>query len=212
MLEKVMKFYRANGSYITALEMRSRVMSKLIGAFIGSRTGSTRAHIGPRAFIRGLSCIIIGEGFESAEGLWLEAVTSFNKKRYTPKIVIGDNVHISSWSHITAVNYVEIGNDALIGSKVLISDHAHGTYSGKMQSDPRIPPMKRDLVSGGPVIVGPNVWIGDGVVVLPGCIIGEGSIVGANSVVTSNIPPFTIVAGSPARILKRFDINTMDWV
>ncbi len=211
MFKTIRNLHSTSGPCIAFSHLCARLMSRLRGAVIGSRCGSMNIHIGPHAYLRGLSCIRIGAGFETAEGLWLEALTFFNDRSYTPKIVIGERVHISRWSHIAAVNHVEIGPDALIGSNVLITDHSHGSYSGAMQSDPRIVPMQRDLVSKGPVIVGRSAWIGDGVVITPGCTIGEGSIIGANSVVTANIPQFTIAAGVPARCIKTFDFDAKIW-
>ena len=62
------------------------------------------------------------------------------------------------------------------------------------------------LRRGKPVTVGNDVWIGHGAVVLPGVSIGDGAVVGANAVVTRDVPPYRIVAGAPARVLRpRFD-------
>lgn len=54
---------------------------------------------------------------------------------------------------------------------------------------------------GGEVVIGDRVWIAYGAVILPGVTIGEGAVVGARAVVTSDVPPFAIVAGNPARIV-----------
>jgi len=211
MFRSIRNLYRTSGVYITASHVFLRMMSRIRGIIVGSKCGSRAIVIGPHAFIRGLSCISIGRGFEAAEGLWLEALTLFNGHEYTPQIIIGNRVHISRWSHIAAVNYIEIGSDVLMGSNVLITDHNHGSYSGTAQSDPRISPVGRRLVSSGSVIIGRNVWIGDGAVIMPGCTIGEGAIIGANSVVTTNIPSFMIAAGAPARCIKTFDFNAKVW-
>jgi acetyltransferase-like isoleucine patch superfamily enzyme len=56
-----------------------------------------------------------------------------------------------------------------------------------------------------PIQVGRNVWIGFDCVVLPGVTIGEGSVVGARSVVTRDVPPFTLVAGNPAREIRKIE-------
>jgi acetyltransferase-like isoleucine patch superfamily enzyme len=58
-----------------------------------------------------------------------------------------------------------------------------------------------------PIRLEPNVWIGFDACVLPGVTIGEGSVVGAKSVVTRNVPPFTVVAGNPARAIRELDAN-----
>ena len=68
------------------------------------------------------------------------------------------------------------------------------------------PPAGSDLPLKGDTIVGNDVWIGQNAVILPGVHIGDGAIIGANSVVGSDVPPYTIVAGNPARMIrKRFD-------
>ena len=53
-----------------------------------------------------------------------------------------------------------------------------------------------------PVVIGNNVWIGDRVIILPGVHIGNGTIIGAGSVVTRDIPPNSVAAGNPAKVLK----------
>ena len=68
------------------------------------------------------------------------------------------------------------------------------------------PPSMADLPIKGDTIIGNDVWIGQNSVILPGVCIGDGAIIGANSVVGSNVEPYTIVAGNPAKkIRKRFD-------
>ncbi len=68
------------------------------------------------------------------------------------------------------------------------------------------PPALSDLPLKGDTVIGNDVWIGQNAVILPGVHIGDGAIIGANSVVGSDVPPYTIVVGNPAKILhKRFD-------
>jgi virginiamycin A acetyltransferase len=63
-------------------------------------------------------------------------------------------------------------------------------------------PKERDVVSKGPICIGNDVWIGTRVIVVSGVTIGDGAVVGAGSVVTADIPPYAVVAGSPARLLS----------
>ncbi|MEH2171306.1 DapH/DapD/GlmU-related protein [Nostoc sp.] len=61
-----------------------------------------------------------------------------------------------------------------------------------------------------PILIGSNVWIGFDACILPGVTIGEGAIVGARSVVTQDVPPYTIVAGNPARVVRHLDAGGID--
>jgi len=63
-----------------------------------------------------------------------------------------------------------------------------------------------DDIDKGPTVIGNDVWIGEGAMVLAGLTVGDGAVVGARAVVTKSVPPYAIVAGNPARILRyRFD-------
>lgn len=115
------------------------------------------------------------------------------------KIVIGENCAIGEGAHITAIKSIIIGNNVLIGKRVLITDNAHGRSEDILLN---VPPEKRELYSKGAVLIGDNVWIGDKVSILPGVTIGDNSIVGANSVVTKSIPPKSVAVGNPARIIN----------
>ena len=68
-------------------------------------------------------------------------------------------------------------------------------------------PDNRSATYGRPIVIEDKVWIGINSTILPGVKIGYGSIVGAQSVVTHDVPPMTIVAGNPARIIKKIEIN-----
>jgi lipopolysaccharide O-acetyltransferase len=160
------------------------------------------------AFIRGKQWIKVGDGFTTGRALRMEAFPADSSDRI--RIEIGDHVQLNDYVHIAAVDYVYIGNDVLIASKVFISDHNHGSYSGKEQDSPLVPPVARVLHSN-PVVIEDNVWIGEFVSILPGVRIGEGSIIGTMSVVTRNIPPFCIAVGSPARVIKQFNFGSKCW-
>lgn len=68
------------------------------------------------------------------------------------------------------------------------------------------PPKAADMPFKGDTVIGNDVWIGQSATILPGVHIGDGAIIGANSVVGSNVEPYTVVAGNPAKLIrKRFD-------
>lgn len=150
-------------------------------------------------YIHGGKYISIGENFNSGLRLRLEAFDEHLGHKFTPKIIIGNNVSINSDCHIGAINEIIIENGVLIASKVFITDHFHGEITSEAISTP---PSQRKLFSKGPVKIEKNVWIGEGVVILPGVIIGENSIIGSNSVITRNIPKNSVVAGNPAKIIR----------
>lgn len=126
-------------------------------------------------------------------GCWLSA------KDITPKIHIGSNTNIGDYNHISASNEVVIGNGVLTGRFVYISDNNHGS-TDVVSLHKR--PLERDLNVKGPVHIEDNVWIGDKVSILSGVTIGEGSVIACNAVVTKDVPPYSVVGGVPARIIK----------
>lgn len=149
--------------------------------------------------IHGGQHIHVGVDFDAFPGLRIEAIDRHLDKRFTPRIEIGDRVSINYDCHIGCVNKVIIGNDVLLASRVYISDHAHGAPDYR---DIGTPPSLRKVYSKGPVVVEDGAWIGEGACILPGVRVGRHAIVGANSVVTRDVPPFSIVGGCPARLIK----------
>lgn len=159
--------------------------------------------------VRGKNQIQIGVGFTTGVGCRLEVISNdYSSKE--KKIVIGDNVQINDYVHIGAAEKVVIEENVLIASKVFITDHSHGNYSGENCDSPDSIPVDRKIVSSG-VTIKRNVWIGEFVSILPGVTIGEGSIIGTMSVVNKDIPSFSIAVGSPARVIKKYYPSTRTW-
>lgn len=209
-LNRIRRFRNENGSYLL-LQLLSAKIAELVRNYCLSKKLKARnLNIGPRHYLRGLSSIHIGDDFSAEAGLWLEAITRYKDQTFTPRIIIGNHVRVSQFVHIAATNSIEIGDDVLIGSRVIIIDHNHGQYS-RRHSSPMDPPANRPLDADLQVTIGARVWLGDGVVVTPGATIGEGSVIGANSVVIGHVPPFSVAAGAPAVVKKKFDFSTDQW-
>ncbi|MGT2887235.1 acyltransferase [Streptococcus didelphis] len=149
--------------------------------------------------IKGLKYMSIGNNFKLGYFSKLEAWDYHNNKQFSPMISIGNNVSFGSNCHIGIINSLEINDNVLIGSNVLIIDHNHGLNN---DSDYKIAPNNRFLFSKGPIIIEENVWIGENVSILPGVTIEQNSIIAAGSVVTKNVPANTIFGGNPAKFLK----------
>lgn len=143
--------------------------------------------------------ISIGSGCFLGPDCRIEAWDKYNDKTFSPVIKLGNNVKINSTCHIGAINNINIGDDCLLGSHVLIIDHSHGNNS---LSEIGIHPSQRDLFSKGGITIGKLCWICENVVVLPGVHIGECCVIGANSVVTKNIPAYSVAVGNPAHVVK----------
>jgi acetyltransferase-like isoleucine patch superfamily enzyme len=209
----VSAFLDENGILLYMLRKKNSWKSRIFNFFISKKLGGVKnLSIHPSAQLAGLSHFSIGRNFLAGEHLRMEAICRYGKSSFNPKIIIKDNVAMNDFVHIAAVNYVEIGNNVLMASKIYISDHNHGNYNGMNQSDPESTPGSREIEGSKSVIIGDNVWIGEFVSILPGVTIGKGSIIGANSVVSRDIPPYSIAIGTPARIIKQYDGNMKKWV
>lgn len=123
----------------------------------------------------------------------------FWEQKIMPEIIIGNNVSLGAYNHISAINSIKIGNGVLTGKWVTIVDNSHGDTNLKSLYKS---PSKRPMVSKGKVLIGDDVWIGDKVTILPNVEIGKGAVIAANSVVTKNVKSYTVVGGNPATIIK----------
>ncbi|MDR7208958.1 acyltransferase [Flavobacterium piscis] len=143
--------------------------------------------------------IEIGDDFKALERFRIEAIDNFGDQTFTPTIKIGNNVNFNTDMHIGCINSIIIGDNCLFASRIFISDHNHGETTKEML---QWFPMKRPLLSKGPIVIKNNVWVGEGVAIMPNVTIGENCIIAANAVVTKDVPPNCIAAGVPAEIIK----------
>ena len=155
--------------------------------------------IGKIGLISGCQFIKMGHNCSLGEYIYLTAWNTYYEFKYQPEIIIGNNCNFGAFNHISSINKIIIGNGVLTGKWVTITDNNHGDTTYEMSC---IPPFERPIFSKGPIIIGNNVWIGDKATILAGVNIGNGAIIAANSVVTKDVPPFCIVGGNPAKIIK----------
>lgn len=109
---------------------------------------------------------------------------------------LGKNVFVNSNSTWIDTCPITIGARTLIGPNCSF-------YSGTHPLDHRVRNGTRGPESGKPIHVGEDCWFGGGVTVLPGVTIGKGAVIGAGSVVTKDVPEGVVVAGNPARVLRK---------
>lgn len=144
-----------------------------------------------------------------------------------PNIIVGDFSYIADSdfeSHVTH-HYDWNGDKLIIGKFCQIASGVEFVMNGANHQMNAIstfpfytlegwnmnPPAASDLPLKGDIVIGNDVWIGQNAVILPGVHIDDGAIIGANSVVGSNVEPYTIVVGNPAKMLrKRFDDDMIE--
>lgn len=136
------------------------------------------------------------------DNCWFHAVHKYKHFNYHPRIEIGRNCMFGNNVHISCAQKIKIGENSLFGSNIYIGDHSHGS-SKPGKTDTSIPPYLRELSDIEPISIGNRVWVGDGVVILAGTHIGDGCIIGANSVLKGTFPNDTLIAGAPARAIRR---------
>lgn len=158
-------------------------------------TGRIERHQPGSRIVAGIRCDLRGR-----------FVTHFAQSRIT----IGSNCLINTRTVIECFESVTIGDDALISFDVLIGDgRNHSTNWAERIDDLRLmrsgTSVNLEHLQTAPVVVEDGVWIGARAIILPGVRIGRGSTVGAGSVVTKSVPPFSVAAGNPARVISRVE-------
>ena len=139
----------------------------------------------------------IGEGTLLEPDVWLTADGD-------ARIRIGEGTFLNIGVMVAAGDLVEIGDHCMFANGCFVTDSNHRF------DDPDRPITWQGFTSKGPTRVGDNVWCGANVVVTSGVTIGERCVIGANSVVTQDIPPFSIAAGAPAKVLRQVEYDSAE--
>lgn len=155
--------------------------------------------------IQNPQCLFFGNDVGIGKNTYFVPVVKHQNNTYTPKITVGDGTWIGIRNSFAAIHGITIGKNVLFAGYVHVTDHSHG------YDDINLPISKQPLISKGQIVIDDECWLGFSCEILSGVHIGRHSIVAARAVVTKDVPPYSIVAGNPARIVKQYNFKTNEW-
>ncbi len=194
------------------LQLLPRGLSKMYGIWVSlvypfaTKGRNVQFHFTSLMSRTRASRISLGNSVSLGKGVWLNVADE--NPTGEPAILIEDNCAISANCIISAKNHIHLERDVAIAQSVLIMDHNHA------YEDITKPIIKQGITEGGRIRVGQGSFIAHGAAIL--CprgelIIGRNCVVAVNSVVTQSIPDYSLVFGSPARIIRQYDPETRAW-
>ena len=158
--------------------------------------------------LRNTGLIELGSFVTVHKDTWLQAYASAANKGKAV-LVIGDHCFIARRCHIAAKNGIHIEPNVLFAASVLVQDHGHAF------GDVTLPIRDQGVAEGGRMRIGQRSWIGQGAAIICDSgelTLGRNCVVAANAVVTRSAPPYSVLSGNPARIVKQFDPAKGVWV
>jgi len=176
---------------------RVRIVTQRVRAFWYRSTGVTmgkRCRIGERTIFHYAHRIKIGDNCTIGDNSTLKCGTFLNERQY--QIDIHDRVLLGKSTYIDANNSITIMSDTIIAANCYITDSNHGYQDNTTLIRDQVGTYK-------PITIKQNVWIGAGCIILPGVTIEEGSVIAANSTVTKDVPSRVVMAGCPAKLIKK---------
>jgi len=156
--------------------------------------------------IDGPEYIELGDRTIIGKHSWLSAISEYAGEKFRPTLVFGNDVYVGRYACIVATQNMIIEDGCVLSEHVYMTDSSHG-----LSPDAGLI-MQQKLVRKGEVRLGQHCFIGYRACILPGVQLGEHCVVGANSVVTKSFPAYSMVAGIPARLIKKYSFETNGWV
>jgi lipopolysaccharide O-acetyltransferase len=203
MLNRYLRKFIPKSAYMRAKRLARYFVEPLPLAL---KSGYADSYIYLPRRIDGPQYISIGHRSSVDKHGWLSAMASYAGEKFSPSLIIEDDVHIGQYACITCAYKVVIESGCLISEYVYISDSGHGF-------DPTLGlPVEQKLAIKGEVHIGACSFIGYRVTILSGVVLGEHCVVGAHSVVTKSFPAYSMIAGVPAKLIKTYCPDTKEWV
>lgn len=169
---------------------------RLVGPALNARVRLRRAtSLGRRVQLRGRPAVVNEGRMTIGDRVRLVSTVATLELVALPTghLEIGDNVFVNYGTSLVSSAHLKIGNDCLIGTHVTVMDCDFHRVEDKAW-DP----------TGKPIVIEDRVWLGNRSMVLKGVRVGHDAVVAAGAVVTKDVPPRTVVAGVPAKVVRRF--------
>jgi acetyltransferase-like isoleucine patch superfamily enzyme len=204
--------HRSGFQFEALLRLLSRIPTKLYSIWVSAvyRFASLGRNVSFHftCSLQNTHLIALGNFIKVDKDVWLHAQLS-SENRGEPTLIIEDGCFIARRSHISAKNHIHFERDVLLAASVLIEDNGHSF------TDISVPITYQAMTEGGRIRIGQGCWIGQGAVIL--CqkgelTLGRNCVVAANAVVTRSAPPYSVLSGNPARIVKHYDAVKGAWV
>ena len=154
----------------------------------------------------GPGSLLVPVAYDPGPPLWPDSKPRTHQQKFNSKIVIGNRVTATANLTLGAHEAIIIEDDVMFAANVNLTDGFHGFENADE------PYKYQPICRIAPIVIKRGCWIGQNAVILPGVTIGELSIIGANSVVTKDIPARCIAVGAPARVIRKWDAGTRQWV
>lgn len=201
----------SNTSEVTAKSILRRFRNPLLSRFKNAvlswhfrrRHTGAGSYVDRSAHVLGWRSVRIGNNSVVSADCWFNVN---NRSSTATQISIGDFCHLGRRNLLSPGQSLRLGDYCLTGPdcRFLGSDHIF--------DNPFLPYVASGAKQVAVIEVGPNCWFGAGVVVMGNVRIGHGSVIGALTLVTKDIPPFSLVVGNPARVIKRYSVDQQAWV
>lgn len=167
--------------------------------------GGKNIVLGRRLRIKNSKYLQVGDGVTLSDNARLLFVDTYAGGQYTPNVEIGNNVFITYNFTIMAAAPIIIHDNVLIASDVVITSENHGMNPEAAPSYAQTP------LIGEPVEIGEGCWLGEKVMIMPGVTLGKRCIAAAGAVVTKSFPDYSLIAGVPAKCIKKYNLVTHKW-
>ena len=161
--------------------------------------------IGKRLRINSYRFLKMGKNCRIGNDCRMSFYHKFGGNSYQPELLIGDKSYIGDFVTFLCADKIHLEEEVLMASYITITTENHGINPEDTNSYGKQP------LTTAPVLIKSGAWIGERVMILLGVTIGRKSIVAAGAVVTKSVPDYCMVAGNPARIIKRYNFEKHVW-